>query len=131
LAVRRSAILTTNRVLLSRSKAKDGKRPVDLHAVKVKKANQQHSLFKRVNEARVLGSHTLPASLAALVKAKSAGAKKPPVAKGTKPGAAKPAGIPAAAAKPAAAAAKPAAKPADKPAAAAAAGKKAPAPKEK
>lgn len=104
MALRRSEILRAERQEKSRAAAKEaartGKKIAQTQSeINERKANKTHALTKRVNEARVLGSHALPADLAAKVAAARAARKQPAAA-------AKPA---AKAAAPAKAAAKPAA----------------------
>jgi len=101
MALRRSEILGAARRQKSRDAAKEavrsGKKVAPTPAQLSERADSRaHALTKRVNEARVLGSHVLPANLVAALEAKKKAAPAP------------------AAKKPAAAAAKPAAKAAPK-----------------
>jgi large subunit ribosomal protein L4e len=106
MALRRSEILSAQRQQKARAAAveaaRKGTKAAPTKAALAEKATARtHSLFQRVNEARVLGSHQLPEALAKEVAARQT----------TKPAAKKPAAAAAKpAAKPAAAAAKPAPK---------------------
>lgn len=78
MALRRSEILNAERREKSRAAAKDAKRVLSKPEIAERAAAKKHTLTKKTNVARVLGSHELPAELAAQVAAskKSAASKK-------------------------------------------------------
>lgn len=92
MALRRSEILASQRREKSRAAAVEAARKGTKVAptaaqVAERESTRAHALTKRVNEARVLGSHVLPADLAAKVAAAAAAkpAKKPAAAAKTAP----------------------------------------------